>query len=348
MRIAIIDADLIGRKRHRFPNLSCMKISGYYKRKGETVTLKTDYEDLAKFDKVYIAKVFTDTPILEDVLKMQNVEYGGTGFYYDRAKALPYEIEHTKPDYQLYNEWLKEVDKGGKEYKAYKEYSIGFLTRGCFRHCGFCVNRNAEKVVVHSPIEEFLDKFRKKIALLDDNFFGYSESERLLKKLIDTGKAFTFKQGLDVRLLDEAKSELLFSAKYDGDYIFAFDNVSESRIVEEKLRLIRRYTKKRIKFYCLCGYSRSGKYDKEFWENDLVDLFRRIEILMEYDALPFVMKHENYKKSPYRKIYTDVARWCNQVRFYWKMSFGEYSEADSGKIPQLDFLADKYLRMKRR
>ena len=29
--IAIIDADLLGRKKHRFPNLACMKISGYWK-----------------------------------------------------------------------------------------------------------------------------------------------------------------------------------------------------------------------------------------------------------------------------------------------------------------------------
>lgn len=27
--IAVIDADLIGRRRHRFPNLACMKISGF-------------------------------------------------------------------------------------------------------------------------------------------------------------------------------------------------------------------------------------------------------------------------------------------------------------------------------
>ena len=30
MRIAILDADLIGRKRHRFPILACMKLSGYH------------------------------------------------------------------------------------------------------------------------------------------------------------------------------------------------------------------------------------------------------------------------------------------------------------------------------
>ena len=34
MNVAIIDADLIGRKNHRFPNLVCMKLSRYYKAMG--------------------------------------------------------------------------------------------------------------------------------------------------------------------------------------------------------------------------------------------------------------------------------------------------------------------------
>lgn len=62
MKIAIIDADLIGRKRHRFPNLVCMKISGYHKELGHSVQLKLDYEDLDLYDEVYVSKVFTDTP----------------------------------------------------------------------------------------------------------------------------------------------------------------------------------------------------------------------------------------------------------------------------------------------
>ena len=34
MKIGIIDADLIGRKNHRFPNLVSMKLSAYYKNLG--------------------------------------------------------------------------------------------------------------------------------------------------------------------------------------------------------------------------------------------------------------------------------------------------------------------------
>lgn len=90
IKIAVIDADLIGRKNHRFPNLACMKISGYEKDQNNNVTLKLDYNDLDKFDKVYISKVFTDTYIPEDILTLSNIEYGGTGFFYD--KALPYLI----------------------------------------------------------------------------------------------------------------------------------------------------------------------------------------------------------------------------------------------------------------
>lgn len=61
MKIAIIDADLIGRKNHRFPNLACMKLSGYHKDIGDKVELLTEYKNIELFDKVYISKVFTDT-----------------------------------------------------------------------------------------------------------------------------------------------------------------------------------------------------------------------------------------------------------------------------------------------
>lgn len=265
MNIAVIDADLIGRNRHRFPNLACMKISGYHKARGDAVTLKTNYDGLPAFDKVYLAKVFTDTPIptgglFGSILDIPNLTFGGTGFFYDNAPPLPPDIEHSMPDYHLYDEWAG----SGTEFKAYHDYSIGFLTRGCFRHCPFCVNRRANAVVKHSPLSEFLDPSRKKICLLDDNFFGYADWRAELVALIDTSKPFHFKQGLDARLLDDAKAELLFSARYDGDFIFAFDDWYDRDVIESKLQLIRRYDRRRqrVKFYCLCGYDRGGVMTK--------------------------------------------------------------------------------------
>lgn len=172
MKIAIIDADLIGRDKHRFPNLVCMKLSGYYKELGAEVELKTDYENLAAYDKVFISKVFTDTPIDEEILKLPNVEYGGTGFFYDKAPKLPDEVEHHIPDYNLYDEWVNDrLNEGGKrkDFTYYLDYSIGFMSRGCIRQCSFCVNKNYKSCEVHSHLFEFLDESRPYICLLDDN-----------------------------------------------------------------------------------------------------------------------------------------------------------------------------------
>ena len=322
--IAIIDADLIGRKNHRFPNLCCMKISGWHKRLGDSVTLKTNYDDLQFFDKVYVAKVFTDTPtpsagLFDDPLDAPNVIKGGTGFYFDEAEPLSNEIEHAMPDYHLYD--------GVCDFHTYTDYSIGFLTRGCFRHCPFCINRRSSKVVAHSPLKEFLDTSRKKICLLDDNFFGYDGWEDLLLELRATGKPFVFKQGLDVRLLDKKKAELLFSSRYDGDFIFAFDDPNDAPLIEEKIQLISRHIdliKKRVKFYVLCAFDRAGKYDENFWRRDIQSIFQRAELLKKHNCLPYLMRHKNYLCSPYRKLYIELARYCNQPHMFLKMSFEDF------------------------
>ena len=52
MDIAIIDADLIRRKNHRFPNLASMKLSSYYKNAGNNVILETNYDNLHSYDKI--------------------------------------------------------------------------------------------------------------------------------------------------------------------------------------------------------------------------------------------------------------------------------------------------------
>ena len=327
MNIAIIDADLIGRAKHRFPNLALMKISGYYKANGHNTKLLTEYSDLHTYDKVFISKVFTDTPIDESILLMPNVEYGGTGFYYDKAPRLPYEIEHHFPDYNLYLDYVNdELDRGAKrkEYEYYLDYSIGFTTRGCFRKCSFCVNKNYSKVDKHSPLSEFYDPNKKYICLLDDNILGYAKWQDVFDELIATNKPFQYKQGMDERILTPKKCEYLAKAKYKKRFIFAFDNIEDAPIITDKIRLLREYTNKECMFYVLCGYDRKDSWDYDFWVQDIVDTFERLKILMEYKCLPYIMRYERYVDSPYRGIYVTLARWCNQPSFFQKKSFREF------------------------
>lgn len=342
LAIGIIDADLLGRKRHRFPNLACEKISGYWKAEGKQVVLLKDYDHAGDYDHVYISKVFTDTPVpewvVDDARRPENVSIGGTGFFFDKAPNLPNNIEHHMPDYDLYNDFIEscvEKERAVKKekfdekafrsrFREYTDYSIGFLTRGCFRKCGFCINKKYDHVFAHSPLEEFYDPDRKKICLLDDNFLGCPRWQELLETLQATGKQFKFKQGLDERLLTDEKCKVLFSSNYDGDYTFAFDNIEDYDLIKSKLEIIRRYTKSNyIKFYVLVGYKSTDATDIE-------NAFKRIALLMEYGATPYLMRFQNKNDTPWRRskyagLYIQMARWCNQQSIFKKMSFREFA-----------------------
>lgn len=346
LRIGIIDADLIGRRNHRFPNLACEKISAYWKEHGDEVELLLDYDHFDEYDHIYVSKVFTDTVVPSWLKENEKVHLGGTGFYFDKAPNLPYEIEHHMPDYNLYDEWIEnevykaklKAEKEGREFKEnrykvkfkeYTDYSIGFLTRGCFRKCEFCVNKKYDHVFKHSPLDEFYDQSRKKICLLDDNFFGCPRWQEMLEELISTGKSFKFKQGLDERLLTENKCEYLFNSKYDGDYTFAFDNISDYELIHKKLELIRKVaptSRHSIKFYVLVGFESTDHIDIE-------NAFKRIELLFMYQCLPYVMRYRNkndtpWKESKYRSLYVTIARWANQPSIVKKMSFRQFCEAN--------------------
>ena len=125
MRVGIIDADLLYRPRQRFPNLACMKISGFYKREGHRT-------------------------------------------------------------------------------------------------------------------EEFMDSSRKKLCFLDDNFLACREWERLLDSVLETGKRFQFRQGLNLRIMQESQMKKLFSGKLDDTVLFAFDDIRDRDVIERKLDLLNR------------------------------------------------------------------------------------------------------------
>lgn len=136
-----------------------------------------------------------------------------------------------------------------------------------------------------------------------------------------------YKQGMDERLLTDEKCELLFSAKYDGDYTFAFDNIADYDLIQRKLQMIRRYTNSvNIKFYILVGFESTDL-------NDIINMWKRIELLMKYNCLPYIMRFQDKNEVPwmnseFKGLYTAVARWCNQPSFFKKMSFREFCTAD--------------------
>lgn len=289
----------------------------------------------------------------------------------NRLSCDPYlvgfSMAHQMPDYNLYNnfiddevqkmvesdckkhlqkigmepteEELKKFDlKHRKKYKDYLYYSIGFLTRGCFRKCPFCVNKLENRIYKYSELSWFLDNERDDkgklkrpyIYLWDDNFLAAPPYvwRSLLRELMETGRPFQFRQGLDERMIADSPygeeiAETLSKCKYHGDYIFAFDNWEDRPKIEKALKIWKRYNRKETKFYLFCGYKLTSGND-EYLYHDIKILFDRIHLLMQYGCFGYVMRHADYENHNLSSLYVQIARWCNQPQFYRHMSFWEY------------------------
>lgn len=337
-------------------------------------------EDITPYKIIYISRVFTFTKMpafYEKATAVQKRKFrlGGTGFYANEQNVNEYRYKREKdlnqlecdkflnkypnhrgghrthgidlarqmPYYHLYDEYVEhKIGEGSNRnnFKDYKQYSIGFLTRGCVRHCPFCVNKLENQIHLYSDLDCFLDQERDEngrlvrpyIYLWDDNFLAAEPRiwRSRLQQLIDTGRPFQFRQGLDERMLAESPygeemAKMLSKARYHGDFIFAFDNWRDRETIEKALKIWKHYNpRKGTKFYLFCGFKQQ-KNNREKFYKDIWEIFHRIKILMTYGCVGYLMRHEDYHNAPISNLYTQIARWCNQQAFYKKMSFWEYT-----------------------
>lgn len=258
--------------------------------------------------------------------KLKNHRGGPKVHGIDMARQMPY--------YDLYKPFIEGRIAEGEDadkYKDYLKYSIGFLTRGCYRHCPFCVNKLENRILPYSELEWFWDKSRPHVYFWDDNFLAapYDVWRPILQRLIDEKVTFQFRQGLDERQLAENEhgaemAEMLSKAHYHGDYIFAFDNWKDRDTIERALKIWKRCCpKKGTKFYLFCGFKQTSA-DKNRFYQDIWEIFQRIKILMSYGCVGYLMRHEDYHKAPVSNLYIQLARWINQQQFYKKMSFWQF------------------------
>lgn len=279
---------------HNFPSVPLMKLSAYHKAKGDSVEM---FRYLEHYDLVYASKVFSFTEDIDEEYAVQADELrkGGTGYCisvvddkerFDKSRdtALPREIEHIYPDYELY-----------PQYK----YAVGFLTRGCPRGCGFCVVGKKEGLCSRqvADLSEFWRE-QKEIKLLDPNLLACNEHETLLKQLADSKAKVDFTQGLDIRLTTPDNIRLLNAVKTSIIH-FAWDNPKQD--LTECFKTFAKYTEIKSErnkvVYVLTNFNSTI-------EEDLY----RIYTLRDLGFNPYVMV---YQKEHADKTHKRLQRWVN-------------------------------------
>ena len=107
MSVGIMDADLAKYTLVPF-NLEAMKLSAYYKKKGEIVILSPSFTP-ERHQKFFYRKDYDDGDFPMNLLRAKNTEYGGLAFSNNIYQPLPIEIERTPPDTSIYQKMEKVI-----------------------------------------------------------------------------------------------------------------------------------------------------------------------------------------------------------------------------------------------
>ena len=309
-----MDIGLFDMDSHRFPNLALMKISAYHKTKGDNVEW---LNHLKHYDKVYVSKVFSDEYSHNDntCINADEIDYGGTGFCIDiqngkevyhkeKNKQLPYEIEHSYPDYSLYPNLTKDT-------------AYGFLTRGCCNNCPFCIVSKKEGRI-SSKVADLSEWWsgQKYIKLLDANILACKDKIEVLPQLKESGAYVDFTQGLDARFITEDVAYLLKDIKKIGVH-FAFDFLENENKIVDGLKL---YAK-------ICGlkkdYGSRTVYILTNYNTTIEQDLYRVKVVEDLGYAPYIMI---YRKPSAPKEIKDLQRWCNNRVIYSSCSFEDYKK----------------------
>jgi len=294
MRVLLVAAD------GKMPNLALMKLAAYHKAQGDTVGFR-----VSNPDRVCVSCIFSkNVPRARGTAKFYpdaEFQIGGPGLGVE-GRPLPDEVEHVMPDYSLYG----------------INYSIGFSQRGCIRDCPFCQVPKVEGAFrEHAPLEEFLHPDHRKLLLFDNNFLASELWREKLDYINERGIKVSFTQGLDARLVDDEKAEILertesFNTHFTyKTYYFAWDLMHAE---DEVLRGLRKVIEvgvvaSRIIVYMLVGFNTSHQED--------VYRFRK---LVELGVEPFVMIYNDRRDDRWLR---DFARYSNKW-FYRTVEFEKY------------------------
>lgn len=318
------------------PNLALMKVSRYFKERGDVVWLNHE-EGIPDF--VWLSCIFTwnKARALETIEALKSyyptatIYYGGTGFDWgqlrDNRIELPLEIERVEPDYSLYNDPL---------HRAFN-----FCQRGCNRKCSFCDVPKKEGRIDPNTYRRVLDWVPddvKRVVILDNDMALYEEwkHDEIILDCANSGRGLSISQGYDVRTLNprsidpiisgnaERRAQLLaehkpYDLKFRAPTIYIawdFLGVEDAVRIGIELLLGAGFKSREIMVYTIVGFE-SDTY-KPSWEQ----YFHRHKVLAEeYGVYPFVMLY-NHKDDP---MLRNFARWTN-ARLYKKRRYKVFED----------------------
>ena len=274
-------------EKNKFPNLALMKLSAYHKAQGDSVEW---WNPMLTYDRVYSSKVFTFTP--ENPYLPPDTVKGGTG--YGLYTELPTEVDRCFPDYSIYPDC---------------RYAVGFLTRGCIRHCPWCVVPRKEGAIrPYCTWREIKRPDSRDIVFMDNNVLACQHGIEQIRDMIGQNVRVDFNQGLDARLITPEAAAMLARLKWIRFIRMSCDTDAMLPVVLEAVRLLAEAGVKpyRVFVYLLVQDIPSAEYRALALRNAGVEVF----------AQPYRDFEHNIEPTLEQKQF---ARWINMKAIFKKV-----------------------------
>lgn len=158
--------------------------------------------------------------------------------------------------------------------------SFSFTSRGCVRNCKFCNVKTLEPdFFTKNNWEKDIDKNLSAITFWDNNWLASPNVESDCKKLENLGKRVDFNQGLDARLFNKDRAEMLSKINFNP-VRFAFDDISYEESILKAIKQAKKYFRGEIRVYVLYNFKDTPE-----------DFYHRIDLLNKEGVLAFPMEY---------------------------------------------------------
>lgn len=248
MRVLLVDLDY-GKKSHkRFVPLALTKLFTYHRKRGDDVaftgcqSIPDGKWNLVCFSPLFLFKMKRDIGFMKSIQKMTGgrILAGGISpsirpdifkkFGFHVHKGLDKRFESEAPDFDACN-----VDKS---------FSYGFTSRGCTRHCEWCVVPKIEgKIQVDDRWTRYLKPDRRLFCAMDNNILAVGPDwfESVLAEIKKQNKKIDVNQAMDCRIFaksDRMKETMVKYGKTFDVIRFAWDSSAQDKTAPETAKFL--------------------------------------------------------------------------------------------------------------
>jgi hypothetical protein len=271
-------------------NLEAMKISAYYKKKGEIVILSPSLTP-ERHQKFFFRKDYNDGDFPMGLQAYKNLEYGGLAFSNNHYVPLPLEIERMKPDTSLY-EKMESVIRGGEGQAKYKQKIYQNMMEA--EHCrisldGKTVWPEFEKQFKHLKVARNL--------MIHDYDLGAVEGGfEAVKSVLDRARTdgWATRVGMKFPVTCTKGQDLInwMSIKPNSTfYSLRFDGVIEDECFRDFVGIVReKSVYKQLDYYVTA----SSLNEKEFLDKYIQRVFRQVVKARSYRVFFSLRYEENF------------------------------------------------------